>query len=215
MPCVSIVIANHHPVVLSGLKSIICAQKDFNIVASYSDGAECLRAIRDLSPDIALLGMFMPGVAGLEILTAGTSESLRTRVILLTESVEDRELVIAAAWGAHGVITLDATPEMLVQFLRQVAACRLLPLAVLASEHRLENHRTRTLLTERQRQIIGLVSEGLSNKEVARRLDLSEGTIKVHLHRIYHKLAINNRTALAVSAVFRHAKDWLFSRSDR
>ncbi len=198
MPCISIVIADHHPMVLCGLKSILCAEKGFNIVASYYDGVKCLQAIRDLSPDIALLGMFMPAVTGLEILRAATSEGLRTRVVLLAGSVGDRELVAAAAWGAYGVVTIAVTPEMLVQ----IAAGRLLPLALLDAEHKHEQERcARTVLTERERQIIELVSEGLSNKQVGRRLDLSEGTIKVHLHHIYQKLAINNRTALAISTV--------------
>jgi len=202
MPCISIVIADHHPMVLCGLKSILCAEKGFNIVASYYDGVKCLQAIRDLSPDIALLGMFMPAVTGLEILRAATSEGLRTRVVLLAGSVGDRELVAAAAWGAYGVVTIEVTPEMLVYFLRQIAAGRLLPLALLDAEHKHEQERcAQTVLTERERQIIELVSEGLSNKQVGRRLDLSEGTIKVHLHHIYQKLAINNRTALAISTV--------------
>jgi DNA-binding NarL/FixJ family response regulator len=202
MPCVSIVIGDCQPVVLCGLKSILRAERDFNVVASYGDGAECMQAIRDLSPDIALLGMFMPGVTGFEILAATTSECLCTRVVLLTASVEDLDLVAAAAWRAHGMVTMEATPEMLVHFLRQIASGRLLPLALLDPGHRHEQERcARTVLTQRERQIIDLVSKGLSNKEIGRRLDLSAGTIAVHLHRIYQKLAINNRTALAVSTV--------------
>ena len=75
------------------------------------------------------------------------------------------------------------------------------------TEHRREQKRhARTMLTERECQIMELVSEGLSNKEIGRRLNLSEGTIKVHLHHTYQKLAVNNRTALAVSTLFRRAK---------
>ena len=180
----------------------------FRSVASYCDGAECMQAIRDLSPDIALIDMFLPGVTGLGILAAATSECLRTRVVLLTASVGDYELVSAAAWGAYGVVTMEAAPEMLVHFLQQIAAGRLLRLALLDAKHRHEQERcARTVLTERERQIIELVSDGLSNKEVGRRLDLSAGTIAVHLHRIYQKLQINNRTALAASAGFRQAKN--------
>jgi len=159
-----------------------------------------------LSPDIALLDMFMPGLTGLEILAATTSECLSTRVVLLIAFAGDRELVTAAAWGAHGVVPMEASPEMLVHFLQEVAAGKLLPLASLDAGHRYERECSmRTSLTERERQIIELIPEGLSNKEIGRRLNLSEGTIKVHLHRIYRKLALNNRTALA--AVFRDAKN--------
>jgi two-component system nitrate/nitrite response regulator NarL len=207
MPCASIVIADRHPVVVCGLKSILRAEKDFKVVASSCDGAECMQAIRDLSPDIALLGMFMPGVTGLDILAAARSECLCTRVVLLTAPVGDRELVAAAAWGAYGMVTMEATPGMLVHFLRQIAADRLLPLALLEAEPRHEQERcARTVLTEREGQIIELVSEGLSNKGIGRRLDLFARTVAVHLHRIYQKLAINNRTTLAVSAAFRNAK---------
>jgi two-component system, NarL family, nitrate/nitrite response regulator NarL len=156
-----------------------------------------MQAIRNLSPDIALIGMLMPGVTGLEILAAATSERRCTRVVLLTEFIGDRELVTAAARGGYGVVTMEATSEMLVHFLRQIAAGRLFPLALLDAEHRHEQGCARAVLTERERQVIRLVSQGLRNKEIAGRLHLSVGTIKVHLHRIYQKLAINNRTALA------------------
>jgi two-component system nitrate/nitrite response regulator NarL len=181
---------------------------DFKVVASCYDGKKCIQAIRDLSPDIALLDIFMPGVTGLDILAAATSEHLPTRIVFLTVSPEDRDLIIAAARGAYGVILKEVAPHVLVQCLRQVAAGRrLLPLAH-SDSPRLQdvpvgNASTEdvlTVLTERERQIMRLVSEGLSNKEVGRQLNVSDGTIKVHLHHIYQKLAISNRTALAALA---------------
>jgi two-component system nitrate/nitrite response regulator NarL len=203
MPCVSIVIADRHPVVLWGLKNILGDENGFIVVATCCDGAKSMQAIRDLSPDIALLDMSMSDSIRLEILAAVTSERLCTRVVFLAAAVGDRELVTAAAWGAYGVVTKEATPEMLVDFLRQVASGELLPLSLLHAEHRRD---ARIMLTERECQIMELVSEGLSNKEIGRRLNLAEGTIKIHLHHIYRKLAVKNRTALAVSTGFRHAK---------
>ena len=159
-------------------------------------------------PDIALLDIFMPGVTGLEILAAATSERLSTRIVFLTASAEDRDLIIAAARGAYGVILKEAAPDVLVQCLRQVAAGRrFLPLAS-SDSPRLQDlpvgnasgENVLMVLTERERQIMHLVAEGLSNKEVGRQLNVSDGTIKVHLHHIYQKLAISNRTALAALA---------------
>jgi len=194
-------------VVLCGLKSILHAENDFVVVASCCDGAKAMHAIRDLSPHIALLGMSMRDPICLEILAAVTSEHLRTRIVFLTAAMGDRELVTAAAWGAYGVVTKEARPEMLVEFLRQVVSGRLLPLGLLDAEQRRQQKRyERTPLTERECQIAELVSEGLSNKEIGRRLGLSEGTIKVHLHHAYRKVAVSNRTALAISALPRHAK---------
>jgi two-component system, NarL family, nitrate/nitrite response regulator NarL len=212
MRCVRVVIADRHPVVLYGLVSLLGAENDFDVVASCCDGKKCIQAIRDLSPDIALLDIFMPGVTGLDILAAATSEHLSTRVVFLTAAAEDRDLIIAAARGAYGVVLKEAPPDVLVHCLRQVAAGRrLLPLTSCESprlqEYSNGNTTTEnvlTALTERERQIMHLVSEGLSNKEVGRQLNISDGTIKVHLHHIYQKLAISNRTALAALAFSHH-----------
>jgi DNA-binding NarL/FixJ family response regulator len=212
MRCAKVVIADRHPVVLYGLTSLLNAENDFKVVASCHDGKKCLQAIRDLSPDIALLDIFMPGLTGLDILAAATSEHLPTRIVFLTATAEDRDLIIAAARGAYGVVLKEAAPDVLVHCLRQVAAGRrLLPLPSSELLRRQEyaggnvaTDNVLTVLTERERQIMHLVSEGLSNKEVGRQLNISDGTIKVDLHHIYQKLAISNRTALAALAFSHH-----------
>jgi len=206
---VSIVIADRHPLVLCGLMSVLGAESEFNVVASCCDGGTCMHAVRALTPDIALIDISMPGLSGLEILAAATYERLRTRILFLAASVEARELATAAARGAYGVIPKEMPPETLLQCLRQVAAGRKsLSLAFngagcqLGQGYPARNAESMlTVLTDRERQIVQLVSEGLPNKEVGRRLNLSDGTIKVHLHNIYQKLAINNRTTLAAWAV--------------
>jgi two-component system nitrate/nitrite response regulator NarL len=211
MRCVSIVIADRHPVVVYGLKSLLSAKNDFKVVASCFDGKKCIQAIRSLSPDIALLDILMPSLSGLDILAAATSERLPTRIVFLTASAEDRDLIVAAARGAYGVILKDAAPDVLVSCLRQVAAGRRLLALTSSGSPRgqglftgnLATENLMVVLTERERQIMHLVSEGLSNKEVGRQLNISDGTIKVHLHHIYQKLAISNRTALA-ALVFSH-----------
>ena len=103
------------------------------------------------------------------------------------------------AGGAYDVIPKEAAPHLLVRFLRQVASgLRSLPIPKSPNKHELENKSA--ALTERERQIMHLICKGLSNKEVGRQLILCEGTVKVHLHHIYQKLAIHNRTALAALA---------------
>jgi two-component system nitrate/nitrite response regulator NarL len=208
MRCISVVIADRYPVVLQGLTNMLGAGSGFKIVASCSDGPSCIQAIRSLVPDIAVIDISMPGLTGLEILAIANSESLSTRLVFFTASVEDRELVISAAAGAYGVILKDVAPEILVQSLRQVAdGQRLLPLPTsnqtLPREQRnlALRENVLTVLTDRERQIMRLVSEGLSNKEIGRRLNIVDGTIKVHLHNIYQKLEISNRTVLAALAI--------------
>jgi two-component system nitrate/nitrite response regulator NarL len=208
MRCTSVVIADRHPVVLQGLTNVLGAESGFKVVASCSDGTDCVDAIRRLVPDIAILDISLPGLTGLEILAIANSENLPTRLVFFTASIDDRELVMSAAAGAYGVIPKDATPEFMLQSLRQVAdGQRLLPLpsadpAVSREQGNIaiaEN--VLTVLTDRERQIMRLVSEGLSNKEIGRRLNIADGTIKVHLHHIYQKLEISNRTVLAALAI--------------
>jgi two-component system, NarL family, nitrate/nitrite response regulator NarL len=210
MGCVKVVIADRHPIVVYGLISLLSTERDFRIVASCYDGKKCLQAIRDLSPDIALLDFCIPTVTGLDILAAVTSEHLSTRIVYFTASVRPDDVIIAAARGAHGVVLKEAVPAVIIDCLRQVAAGRrLFPLASGEAPRGPESPPTAAmtpenvltrLLTERELQIMHLVSEGLSNKEIGRLLSISDGTIKVHLHHIYQKLAISNRTALAALA---------------
>jgi RNA polymerase sigma factor (sigma-70 family) len=208
MHCTSVVIADRNPVVLQGLMKILGAEGGFRIVASCGDGTSCIEAIRNLGPDIAILDISLPGLTGLEILAIVNSEGLSTRLIFFTASIEDRELVMLAAAGAYGVIPKDVPLEILVQSLRQVAdGQRLLPLP--APDHSISREQRNivvtenalTVLTDRERQIMRLVSEGLSNKEIGRRLNIADGTIKQHLHHIYQKLEISNRTVLAALAI--------------
>ena len=200
MRCTSVVIADRHPVVLQGLTNVLSAESGFKVVACCSDGTDCIEAIRSLVPDIAILDISLPGLTGLEILTIANFESLPTRLVFFTASVEDRELIVSAAAGAYGVILKDVAVEILVQSLREIAdGQRLLPLPTVPREQGNVANRENvlTVLTERERQIMRLVSGGLSNKEIGRQLNITDGTIKQHLHHIYQKLEISNRTVLA------------------
>ena len=203
MRCINVLIADRFPVVVQGLRKVLGAQHNFKIVACCSDGISCVEAIRCLRPDVAILDISMPGLTGLEILGIVNSEGFSTRVVFFTASVEDRELVMSAT--AYGIILKDATPEFLVKSLQQVAdGQRLLPRPSsdqLSREQIAVTGNALTMLTDREHQIMCLVSGGLSNKEIGRRLNISDGTIKVHLHHIYQKLEISNRTELAALAI--------------
>src|SRR6185312_14762066 len=172
-------------------------------VAHCRDGESCLSAIRGLVPDVAIIDMLIPGVAAL---VKFSSEHAATRLVFFAPSVEDSDLRTLAAAGAHAVVPTDIDPDALVQILRKVAdGQRLLPepssgKPALREESAVADEAL-TALTDRERQIMRLVSEGLSNKEIGRRLDTADGTIKVHLHNIFQKLDISNRTALAALAI--------------
>ena len=198
------VVADGCPVFLCGLISLFRSEYDFDVVARCRNGAESLQAIRDLSPDIALLDSSMPAGSGVNVLASAISEGFQTRIVLLAAPAE-LQSVFAVANGAYGIVPRDVLPEVLIRDLRQVAAGRRLSIRASrpgeagattdASEKALAG------LTERECQIVKLVSAGLPNKEVGRQLNLTAGTVKVHLHNIFSKLAINNRTALTALAV--------------
>jgi two-component system, NarL family, nitrate/nitrite response regulator NarL len=202
----SVLIADRYPVVLEGLRQVLGAQPDFRIVACCADGTSCLKTIRNSAPDIALVDASMPDIAGMDMLAIAVAEKLATRLVFFLPSIEDWDLKMLLAAGAYGVIPKEAAPEILLHALRRVArGQRLLPSVmsdhVGSREQAAIIEKPLTVLTDRERQIMGLVSEGLSNKEIGRRLNLTDGTIKVHLHNIFQKLEINNRTVLAALAI--------------
>jgi two-component system, NarL family, nitrate/nitrite response regulator NarL len=206
MRSIRVVIADRYPVVLKGLSNVLGAHSDFEIVASFTDGPGCVEAIRNLAPDIAILDGSMPGVSGPEILSIANTENPSTRFVFFTSSEVERELVMSATVDGFSFISKDVAPEILVQSLRQVAGGRrLLPLRTADQaafrEQSAITENALAVLTDRERQIMRLVSEGLSNKEIGRRLKISNGTIKVHLHHIFQKLEISNRTVLAAIAI--------------
>src|SRR5262249_33421920 len=203
-----LVIADQHPVVLQGLMSIFAAQRDFEIVAACSSGTGCIEAIRNLVPDVALLEGSLPDVTASEILAIANAENLPTRLVFFTSPVEHGDLAAAIADGTCSTISKDASPETLLQSLRLVTESltllaepspELAPSGKEASSANIES--VLAVLTDREREIMRLVAEGLSNKEIGRQLNISGGTIKVHLHHIYRKLEIDNRTVLAALAL--------------
>ena len=203
MDYIRIVIAHPHPVIVRGLSSVLEAQREFKIVARCTDVASCIEAIRQFRPQITIAGISMPGIGGLEILAFANSESTSTRVVLFATAVEERDLQTLAGAGACAVVPQDVDLDILVQVVRQVAGGQTLrsPDPGAFEEQQAVVEKVAPSLTDRERQIMRLVSEGLSNKEIGRRLNLTDGTIKVHLHHIFEKLEVTNRTALAAFAM--------------
>lgn len=205
MHCIRVVIADRHPIVRHGLANVLRTERDFRLVACCRDGPSCIEAIRLFAPEIAIVDATLPNIGGPEILAMIRAETLRTRLVFFTGDVHDSEIAILASGGAYSVISKDIEPNLLLQILRQVASNHISspPTSYeLESAQETPNKVKATpALTDREGQIMRLVSEGLSNKEIARRLKLTDGTIKVHLHRIFQKLEVSNRTVLATLAI--------------
>jgi two-component system nitrate/nitrite response regulator NarL len=161
-----------------------------------------------LAPDIVIVDPAMPEFAAAKILSTVNSENRSTHLVFFAAS-EDFELVLAATPVTCSIILKDTDSEALVQSLRHIAnGHNVLPStpseSVASQEQGTNSENGLTTLTERERQIMRLVSEGLSNKEIGRRLNIADGTIKVHLHNIFQKLEISNRTVLAALAISQH-----------
>ena len=208
MRSLSIIVADDHPVVLGGLVTLLSKDKSFKVVARCADGVEAIAAIRNLKPDLALLDMNMPSPNGLQILKAVVAENLATRVIFLAALLSDQEIVSAISAGAYGLILKEAAPETLITCLRAVAAgkkwhpAKLVDGAIERSrESQAEIDRIEHLLTRREIEVMTRVADGLSNKDVGNELNISEGTVKMHLHSIYNKVGVSNRTSLANFAI--------------
>jgi two-component system, NarL family, nitrate/nitrite response regulator NarL len=206
---IRIVIADRHPIVLEGISSVLATQHDFAIVASCGDAASCIEAIRLLVPDIALVDLGAPEMSRSDFLALANTAGQGTRVVFFVDTAGDDALQKLVADGVCLVLTKHAKPETLVATLRKVVQIRGLAsrshsTGQVAEDSRAGEEKSLTQLTDRERQIMRLVSEGLSNKEIGRCLNIADGTIKVHLHHIFQKLDISNRTVLAALAISRN-----------
>jgi len=204
----SVLVADDHPLVLRALNELIAGQPDFEVVATVADGTSALARAREILPNLAVLDLSMPGIGGLELLNIIMMESLPIRVIFLTASIPDDEIVYAIEAGVYGILLKESAPEALLSCMRQVAlGKKWLPPDLVDPALERQTSRPRRpgsesdLLTIREADVVRLVCEGLSNKSIGRKLNLSEGTVKIHLHNVYRKLEVNNRTTLAKVAL--------------
>jgi len=202
----TVLLADDHPVVLHGLAALLAAHPQFEVVATMSDGAAALAGILDRRPALAVLDVNMPGLSGIEIVQRLQGVTAPTRVVVLSASVTEEQVAAAYVAGAAGLLFKDAAADQLAECLGAVLTGeRRFPSALLNAGARAQDLAPQdgyaARLTARERELVDLVAEGLPNKVIARRLGLSDGTVKVHLHNVYQKLGVDNRTTLAALAL--------------
>lgn len=203
-----LVLVDDHRIVLSGLSYLLKLEEDIEVLAECCSGSEGLAAVQRLRPDILVLDMLMPGLNGLDILRALQAEPDPPRVLLLTAAISEDEMIQAVSLGVSGVILKEMAPQQLVQCLRKIhgggtwlendVVARALDKLINAAPPPPDN----SGLTPRELEVVRLVADGLSNKGIARRGRITEGTVKQHLHNIYEKLGVHGRVNLV-----RHARD--------
>ena len=163
-----------------------------------------MRAIQELEPDIALLDINMPKLSGLDVLEALEECGLATKTVLLTAMATDSQVTKAVLHGAWGIMLKDSAADALLECLEAVSSGkRWLPHELIDPALRRDADRRESrgqlseTLTPREQEIAMFVAEGLSNKQIGKKIGISDGTVKIHLHNIYKKLDVTNRTGLA------------------
>jgi DNA-binding NarL/FixJ family response regulator len=213
---IRILIADSQPLFRTGLRRALEAEPDLGVVGETGDGDEAVELARSLGPDLLLLDPEMPRTDGLEALERlnGLDKTLST--ILLTASLDHARLVEAVRLGVRGVVSKDASRELLLKAIRSVLAGQywlgreevadvvrtLLETSPDLNGRNGRNGRKTALpLTPREREVVSAVVQGLSNREIATRLSVSEDTVKHHLTNIYDKLGLSSRVELVVYAL--------------
>jgi DNA-binding NarL/FixJ family response regulator len=204
---IRIALADDHPIVLQGLQQLFERHADFEVVCCCTTGNAALIGVRTHRPDVLVLDLRMPEGSGLDVLRAIAADKLECRTVLLTATVSDDEVVEAVRLGARGLILKESPPEALVDCVRRVfRGEQWLERETLARAfQRALDRETATrdaadALTPREIEIVRMVAQGLRNRAIAERLSISEGTVKVHLHNIYEKFAVDGRIELLLSA---------------
>ena len=206
---IKILVADDHAVFRDGLRKLLEGADDISVVGEASNSNECIKMLGKFKPDILLLDLRMPEKDGLEVLTEVNFDSLPTRVIVLTAAEDDGDVVRAMRLGARGVVLKQSASDLLLRSIRQVHD----------GEIWLDNHMTaevidafkksaesgqrreKRLLSDREKEIVQLVTQGFRNREIGEKLFISEQTVKNHLHNIFDKLGVSDRLELALYAI--------------
>jgi len=199
---VHVVLCDDHEIVRDGVRRLLEAFDDIELIASVADGDEAVRATARLRPEVVLMDLSMPGVDGVQAIRRILAEMPAPRVVVLT-SFSGRERVLEAIdAGATGYIFKDAAPRDLVQAIRAAARGEA-PLDPRAARIVMSGHRRRRVtaeMTEREREVLALLGSGLPNKLIARRLGISQATVKAHLTHIYRQIDAGGRVEAALWA---------------
>jgi two-component system nitrate/nitrite response regulator NarP len=198
-----ILLADDHPMIRTAIE-VLLRDTSYEIAATAGSGSEALRLIGDCAPDILLLDLQMPGGTGMDVIRGLRASNNPVPVVVLTAAIDDGSLAEARQLGVRGMVLKNSDPAYLLECLDRVRsggtwmdpelAARVQELAETYGSRR------RPALAPREKQLIRFVRQGLRNREIAEKLGVTEGTVKVYLHSVFEKLGVKNRTELAIRA---------------
>jgi DNA-binding NarL/FixJ family response regulator len=212
---IKVLIADDHAIFRDALRKLLDADDAITIVGEAGNGAECVKMLDKLRPDILLLDLRMPDKSGLAVLEEVNFDTLPTRVIVLTAAEDDGDLVRAMRLGARGIVLKESAIDLLIKSIHRVHAGEIwldsrMTAGVINAFSASSKSRARSekpLLSDREMEVVQLVAQGFQNKEIGKKLFISEQTVKNHLHNIFDKLGVSDRLELALYAIHHHLLD--------
>jgi len=201
----TILLVDDHPLLRKGLTQLIEFEDELEVIGEAGDGRTALELAKEHEPDLIVLDLNMQDMDGLETLRAMRNAEVTSRIIMLTVSDNDEDVVCAITYGADGYLLKDMDPEQILEKLKEAALGKMVISEklthVLAGAIRGGNDKKSNVLaklTSREHEILKLIAKGMSNKLIARELDISDGTVKVHVKHVLKKLELNSRVEAAV-----------------
>jgi len=200
-----VLVVDDHPVVRHGLTTILRWEPDLEIVGEAADGEAALRLILEQRPDVVLLDLRLPRLSGVEVMRQARAQAPEVRFLVLTTYDTDSYIGPALAAGAQGYLLKDASPDELARGVRALMAggAALEPAVAARLLERLGESDNSGGLSDREREVLGLLVDGASNKGIAHQLRLSENTVKAHISHIFDKLGVQSRAEAVAAALLR------------
>jgi two-component system nitrate/nitrite response regulator NarP len=196
-----VLLADDHPMIASALEMLLRGT-DYQLVGRARTGKEALAQIDEVKPDLVLLDVNMPDGSGIDVLRKLRRSGEERPIILLTAGLDDPQLIAADDLEPNGVVLKTSDPALLLQCMDQILEGKTWVDPEIADRTKAAKQRLSSLppLTPRERELVELVRQGLRNRDIAQRLGVTEGTVKVYLHSIFDKVGVGSRTELAIRA---------------
>lgn len=206
----TILLIDDHPLLRQGIKQLVDMEDQMDVIGEASNATDGIRLAVELEPDLILMDLNMPEMDGIEALKKLREQNISSRIVMFTVSDQEEDVVAALRAGADGYLLKDMEPEDMMAQLSQAAVGKMVisdRLTTLLAEALRSNRSQQASrpdfdsLTPREKDILRLIAEGLSNKMIGRNLDISDGTVKVHVKHLLKKLNLRSRVEVAVWAV--------------